>query len=93
MSASPYDTTRPDLRAPRAPASLLMRCRMWLAVVLSAIVMGGGAILLFVVVLVVSLAGHIAAVLALHPVTCANSRLMYVTRTDRECNSAHVIEG
>lgn len=49
MSASPYGTSRPDLRAPRAPASFTSRCRMGLAVALSTLVLAGGCLLLLVV--------------------------------------------
>lgn len=49
MSVSPPVTTRQDLRAPRAPASLVARARIGLAVVLSAVVMGVGCLLLLIV--------------------------------------------
>lgn len=49
MSASPYGTTRPDLRAPRAPATLSGRCRIGIAIALSTVVMGVGSLVLLVV--------------------------------------------
>jgi 1-acyl-sn-glycerol-3-phosphate acyltransferase len=49
VSASPYGTTRPDLRTPRAPATLVSRCRMGLAIALSTIVMGVGSLVLLLV--------------------------------------------
>lgn len=49
MSASPYGSTRPDLRAPRMPATLAKRCRMGCAIALSTVLMGVGCVLLLLV--------------------------------------------
>lgn len=52
MSTSPYGDTRPDERRPRKAASLAVRMRIAVAVVLSAIIMGFGSIVMFLVALV-----------------------------------------
>lgn len=52
MNYSPYGETRPDERSPRPPASLAVKLRIAVAVVLSAIILCVGAAAMFVIGLV-----------------------------------------